>query len=71
VDLQQVWWHDLNRMWWDCEDARQAGRREELTVAQKAVERGLIEARNGRLLAGQYEAAKAAVVAAMEGTYAE
>lgn len=67
MDVQQAWWWELNRLWWDIEDAAQAGRRQELTVAQKAVERGLIEAANGRLWQEQYDAAKAAAQAALEG----
>jgi hypothetical protein len=67
MELQQAYWWELNRLWWNCEDARQAGARPELATAQKAVERGLLEARNGRLMTAQYEAAKAAVVAALEG----
>jgi hypothetical protein len=71
MELQQAYWWELNRLWWDIEDAAQAGRRAELTDAQKAVERALIEARSGRLTVGQYEAAQAAVVAALEGVYAD
>ena len=70
MDLQGQFWFDLNRMWWAVEDRRVYATGEcaqRLTVAQKAVERALIEARNGRLLYTQYEAAKAAVMAALEG----
>jgi hypothetical protein len=70
VDLQQNFWFDLNRLWWDVEDRRvyAAGDcAQRLAVAQKAVERALIEARNGRLIDTQYQAARAAVEAAMEG----
>ena len=70
MDLQAIWWLDLNRLWWNIEDARcyaEGQRAAQLAVAQKAVERGLCEARSGRLLVGQYKAALAAVEAALEG----
>lgn len=64
---QQYWWYELHQLWWDCEDAAVGGRDPRLNVAQKAVERALCEARNGRLLCAQYQAAVAAVSAALEG----
>jgi hypothetical protein len=70
VELQQQFWFDLNRMWWDVEDRRVGAAGEcaqQLAVAQKAVERALVEARCGRLVYTQFQAARAAVEAAMEG----
>lgn len=70
MDLQGQFWFDLNRMWWDVEDRRVGATGEcaqRLTVAQKAVERALCEARCGRLVYTQFQAAQAAVEAAMEG----
>ena len=71
MELQQQFWHDLNGMWWTVEDRRVGASgdlAQRLTVAQKAVERALCEAANGRLVYTQFQAARAAVMAAMEGT---